>query len=102
MYAFCQDMPGVTLEEHEALANMIDPSAFQECIAHVAGPIDGGTRMVDVWASQEAYRRFQKEHLFPALDRIAEQSPAAATGSEAPAFTLLDVTGNGLPVGAQA
>ena len=102
MYAFCQDMPGVTLEEHRALAQMIDPSAFQACIAHVAGPIDSGTRLIDVWESQEAYRRFQQEHLFPALDRLAAQNPAEATGSDAPAFTILDVTGTGLPVGAQA
>ena len=67
MYAFCQDMPGISVEDQAKFAQLIDPAALQECIAHVVGPIDGGCRMIDVWESKESYRRFQQQHLFPAL-----------------------------------
>jgi|GEM_PF-1687039 len=101
MYAFCQDMPGVSLEDQQTFAQMIDPAALQDCIAHVVGPIDGGCRMIDVWESKESYRRFQQEHLFPALQRWEEQRPAADAGDTAP-FTITEVTGAGHRVGAEA
>jgi len=102
MYAFCQDMPGISVEDQAKFAQLIDPAALQECIAHVVGPIDGGCRMIDVWESKESYRRFQQQHLFPALQRWAEQQPTQSGTGEAPAFTVIDVSGTGHRVGAEA
>jgi hypothetical protein len=92
MYAFCQDMPGATLEQQETLQREIPPEALEGCVVHVVGPYDGGVRMVDVWTDEESYRRFQREHLWPALDRAMPQM--AAFGSEPPApFVVHEVTG---------
>jgi len=102
MYAFCQDMPGISVEEQEKFAQLIDPAALQECIAHVVGPIDGGCRMIDVWESKESYRRFQQQHLFPALQRWSEEHPIPNGAGETPAFTVLDISGAGHRVGAEA
>jgi hypothetical protein len=101
MYAFCQDMPGISVEEQAEFSQLIDPTALRECIAHVVGPIDGGCRMIDVWESEDSYRRFQKQHLYPALQRWAEQQPLQDTRGT-PSFTVLEVAGAGYPVGAGA
>lgn len=91
MYAFCQDMPGVTLEQQSRVEAMIGPESLGECLAHVVGAYDGGVRMIDVWTSEEAYRSFQTEVLWPVLDRLTPQ-----LGTQAPPpFTVHEVTGRG-------
>ena len=48
MYAFCQDMPGISAEDQAKLNLMLPVEALNGCIVHVVGPMDGGTRMIDV------------------------------------------------------
>ncbi|HMJ31830.1 MAG TPA: hypothetical protein VK512_24215 [Xanthobacteraceae bacterium] len=36
-------------------------------IAHVAGPIENGWRVIDVWETEEAFRHFSDEFLRPAF-----------------------------------
>ena len=36
---------------------------------------DGRMRIVDVWESKEAYERFERETLMPAMERIGAQPP---------------------------
>jgi hypothetical protein len=92
MYAFCQDMPGISLESHEQLTALIPPEALAKCLAHVVGPIDSGTRMIDVWESEADYRQFQKQHLYPALATLQADQPLTDTRGVAP-FSVLEVTG---------
>jgi hypothetical protein len=101
MYAFTQDMPGISVDEQQALAAMIDLAQVDGCLAHVVGPIEGGCRMVDVWESEDAYRRFQREHLWPALRQLTEEQPLTDTRGTGP-FTLLEVTGQGFAAAARA
>ena len=99
MYAFCQDMPGLTLEDQAKLNAFIPDESLTDCIAHVVGPMDGGVRMIDVWIDEASYRRFQTQVLWPALDRLMATSDPA----EAPtpgAFTVLEVSGAGHHAGA--
>lgn len=50
MYAWCQDMPGVSAEDYaELMANL--SGAEREAaglVVHVAGPVAGGFRIVNV------------------------------------------------------
>ena len=94
MYAFCQDMPGITMEDQTQLNELLAPDALAKCIAHVVGPIDGGVRMVDVWESEEDYREFMQQHLYPALAKVQQNKPLQDTRGMA-AFTMLEVTGEG-------
>ena len=94
MYAFCQDMPGITMDDQRELSEQLAPDALDKCLAHVVGPIDGGVRMIDVWESEADYRQFMKDHLYPALARIQQDQPLTDT-SDMAAFTVLDVTGAG-------
>ena len=48
----------------------IGSATVEGCVAHVAGPYDGGWRIVDVWEDEAALKRFQAERLFPALARV--------------------------------
>ncbi len=92
MYAFCQDMPGATLEQQAVLNRHIPAESLEGCLVHVVGPYDGGVRMVDVWTDEESYRRFQREVLWPALDRVMPE--LAVVGAPAPEpFRVLEVSG---------
>jgi hypothetical protein len=75
MYAYCQDMPGVTEEMAERVQAEIGEPLADGVIAHVAGPVRGGWRIIDVWESEEACRRFQAERLGPALQRATAGMP---------------------------
>jgi len=92
MFAFCQDMPGTTMEQQAVLDELIDASALDGCVIHVVGEYDGGVRMIDVWTDEAAYRKFQTTHLWPALDRAAPRLISPDAPPAAP-FTILEVTG---------
>ncbi|HEX5017840.1 MAG TPA: hypothetical protein VFX15_09685 [Actinomycetes bacterium] len=94
MYALCQDMPGITVEDQAKIDPLLAPEALEGCIAHVVGPIEGGTRIIDVWESEDAYRAFQRNHLYPALAKLQEGMPLQDTRGLAP-FSVLEVTGSG-------
>jgi hypothetical protein len=101
MYAFCQDMPGATLEQQEVLQREIPAEALEGCVVHVVGPYDGGVRMVDVWTDEAAYRRFQREHLWPALDRAMPQMASFDSAPPQP-FVVHEVTGEAIGPAATA
>ena len=94
MYAFCQDMPGISVDEQAKLNPLLAPDALDGCIAHVVGPIDGGCRMIDVWQTEQQYRDFQQQHLYPALAKLQQDLPIQDTRG-LPPFTVLEVTGTG-------
>ena len=94
MYAFCQDMPGITPEQQDAILPLLADDALDGCIAHVSGPIEGGSRIIDVWESEERYRAFQRKHLYPALATLQQNQPLQDTRGLAQ-FSVLEVTGHG-------
>src|SRR5437764_14888740 len=70
------EVPGGTQAMYDATIARMDlmnnPPAG--CLVHMAGPVEGGWRVVDVWESQEHFDRFFSERLGAALQ--AENSPA--------------------------
>ena len=94
MYAFCQDMPGISPEDQSKLNPLLPAEALDGCIVHVVGPMDGGSRMIDVWESEEQYRTFQKVYLYPALAKLQQDQPLQDTRG-LPPFSVLEVTGDG-------
>jgi hypothetical protein len=46
-------------------------------IFHWAGEVDGKWTITDVWESREAHDRFQKERLFPAIQKVSGIDPAS-------------------------
>jgi hypothetical protein len=90
MYAWCQDMPGVSAADYaEVVAELggVEKHAAGR-VAHVAGPVAGGFRIVDVWESKEAAERFHRDFLRPAVTRAHGDR-----GQDVPAgFRVFDVT----------
>ena len=83
MFGVMQDMPGVEEDEYRLVERHLGPDRPPGLVAHVAGPIDGGWRIVNVWESEEAYRRFTSERLLKAAGIAARTDgfdPAKAAG----------------------
>ncbi len=95
MYGVMQDMPGVSETEYRLVERNLGPDRPAGLLAHVAGPVEDGWRVVNVWESEDAYRRFVSERLMRAAG-IAAQSdgfdPAKAAG-----FRVVAVGGEELP-----
>ena len=54
--AFLLEFPGVTQEQYDKVLEKLQlgGKTYQGGIFHVAGPMEGGWRVVDVWESEEA------------------------------------------------
>lgn len=88
---WCQDMPGVSADDYAKVIAELDGAEEHPTglVAHVAGPVAGGFRIVDVWESKEAAERFHRDLLRPAVARAH-----GARGSDVPeGFQVFDVTG---------
>lgn len=74
------DNPSVSAEQYDAANAQIGASADnvpEGGILHVAGPgPDGGWRVVEVWESEEAARKFDEEQVEPVLRQVGVERPA--------------------------
>jgi hypothetical protein len=62
----------MTRDLYEALNRQMGfpESAPDGLIAHMAGEIDGGIRIVDIWESRDLFDRFLQQQLGPAMGQI--------------------------------
>lgn len=91
MYAWCQQMPGVSADDFaEVLAELggADENA-EGLVARVAGPTPDGFTVVAVWETKDAAERYQAQQLEPALDRVH----GTAREATARRFRIIEVTG---------
>ena len=70
--AMLLEWPGETQEQYERLMKLVklesDPP--EGGLFHVAGPMPGGWRVLDLWESEEAFERFANERLKPAVEQV--------------------------------
>jgi hypothetical protein len=71
------EAPGGTAEQDEAMMRQLGlgDSPAPGALVRVAGPVEGGWRIVSVWESQEAVEAFRRERLEPALRQAGEAMP---------------------------
>jgi hypothetical protein len=69
--------PGFSAEMYEAVTSKVMPGDQlpDDCIAHIAGPVEQGWRVITVWESREAFNRFREEKLLPAIREVAGDGP---------------------------
>lgn len=69
---FVIDLEGMTSAIYDGVneATNFPAEVPDGLISHVAGPVEGGFRVVDVWESPEHYDRFVQEKLGPALGQV--------------------------------
>ena len=59
------ETPGMTQEQYDAAAQQIAQAGpFRGWLVHVAGPMEGGWRIVDVWESEAAMDAFYRSEVF--------------------------------------
>jgi len=63
------EVPGLTQEQYDAAAREVGLPAPGQ-IFHLAGPMEGGWWVLEVWESQEAADTFFRERLGPALQNV--------------------------------
>ncbi|SNS85189.1 hypothetical protein [Actinomadura mexicana] len=94
-FGVLQEMPGVTESEYRLVEKHLGPDRPPGLLAHVAGPAPDGWRIINVWESEEAFRRFQSERLIRAAGLAAQHEgfdPGKAAG-----FRSVTLDGTELP-----
>lgn len=72
-FAITIDVPA-SWETYQRVRADIGDAAPGGLIVHVAGPTDEGFRIIDLWETEEAFTRFQRERLAPAVARHADST----------------------------
>jgi hypothetical protein len=67
---------GGTQEQYDALHRQanVDADPPQGLVFHMAGPIEGGWGVIDVWESRDAFDQFLAARLGPALQELGDQA----------------------------
>ena len=71
---FIFEVPGATQEQYDTVIGEVglsDPPPG--ALVHLAGPMEGGWRVIEVWESQEHAERFYREELPQALEKAGIQ-----------------------------
>jgi hypothetical protein len=71
------EIPGGTKHQYEQVASQIfrDGTLPEGWLVHVAGPAEGGWRVVNVVQSQEEFEQFARETILPATRQAGEAPP---------------------------
>jgi hypothetical protein len=56
------------------------------CRDHIAGPIDGGWRVISVWDSDEQFQEFRSGTLIPAIQEVGQGDRVAPSIDTKPVF----------------
>ena len=70
------EAPGMNASQYDAAIKDVIPNGQlpKGCQFHVAGPMDGGWRVVDVWDSQESFEAFAHGALASAFEKHGVQT----------------------------
>jgi hypothetical protein len=90
VYAYCQEMPGITEAMETKVEMEVGQAPVPGLVAHVSGPTPDGWRIIDVWESEEDFQRFQQERLHPALRAAMGDAPPPSVPFESLAVTGVD------------
>ena len=94
-FAVMQEMPNVSEDEYRLVEQHLGPDRPQGLLAHVSGPSEVGWRIINVWESEAAFRRFQTERLMKAAGLAAQDERFDA--SKAAGFRSYTVDGAEMP-----
>ena len=73
-YAFVEDI-AASWEQYERFAAALAGPTPEGLLVHAAGPTDEGFRIIEVWESEEAWRRFLADRLGDAFEPAAAVPP---------------------------
>ena len=59
------------------------------CQLHIAGPTEGGWRVITVWESEERFQTFREQKLIPAMQETGDQDRVAPKVSTNPVHRII-------------
>jgi hypothetical protein len=59
------------------------------CELHIAGPMDGGWRVITVWDSDEQFQEFRNSKLIPAIQEAGHGERVSPQVSSRPVYRLI-------------
>ena len=66
----------------------VSPTSPPEgALARLAGPVEGGWRVISVWESQDAWDKFRRERMEPAFKEAGREMPTYQVGQLETFFT---------------
>jgi hypothetical protein len=82
---------GGTEDMYEAVnAKVMSANQLPEgCQVHIAGPVSDGWRVITVWDSEDAFKRFREEKLIPTLREVAGDEAVAPSIEANPVHRLI-------------
>jgi len=91
-WAYVQLATQGTWETYEKVSKELDPTPSEGLLFHAAGAnADGKWRVVQVWDSEEAFRRFNVEQLTPTLLRVLGEKHMAQGPPPIEAFDVREL-----------
>ncbi len=98
---YIMEFPNRTQQQYDQVMDRLQlgGSSPQGQLYHVAGPMEGGWCVVDVWESQEAFDRFIKERLERAMQGTGITLPEHP--KVIPVHNIMEPARAGAPTGAQ-
>lgn len=84
------EIEGGSQELYDRINPKVMPDGLPEgCQAHIAGPMDGGWRVITVWESDERFQQFRDETLLPAMRDAGAEDRVAPSISTNPVYKLM-------------
>jgi hypothetical protein len=84
------EIEGGSQELYDRVNPKVMPGGLPEgCQAHIAGPVEGGWRVITVWESDERFQQFRDETLLPAMREVGAQERIAPSISTNPVYKLM-------------
>jgi hypothetical protein len=85
------DMQGADQSFYEQVSGKVMPNNQlpEGCRDHIAGPTDGGWRVITVWDSEEQFQRFRNDTLIPAIQETGQGDRVAPNVQARPVFRHL-------------
>jgi hypothetical protein len=85
------EVDGGSQEFFEKVSGQAMPDAQlpEGCQIQIAGPIEGGWRIITVWDTEDQYNQFRNDKLIPALREAGEGDRIAPTITTQPVHRVL-------------
>jgi hypothetical protein len=68
---------------------MPDGQLPEGCQVHIAGPYEGGWRVITVWDSEEQFQQFRSDKLVPAIQELGRDDVLAPNIQSNPVHRLI-------------
>ena len=85
------EMQGADQSMYEEVNSKVMPGGGlpDGCELHIAGPIEGGWRVISVWDSEEKFQQFRDSTLIPILQDSGEGGRVAPEVKAQPVYNLI-------------